>query len=188
MYPGQSQDGALQTLRNLFSHPKIAHFFPDTGHAQELNRLGLGSFGEDTWYVQGIGRALTYADRELDLRQTGSFDNHVAFFGNIYLAAAKEISYGRDSTIIRLREQVREICASDPRLSTYHAYCLAIAALEPSERERLRLVPNQTFYWRFLYDELSHFMNGEDRLCPLAGVRESLSFFSATLTILAPTL
>ena len=170
-----SRDGALQTLRGLFSHPNIAHFFPDSGHALELSRLGLGSFGEDSWYVQAIGRAFMHADPHLVA--DNRFDNDVAFFGNVYLAAAKQISYASDPAVGQLRERAREICANDLRASNYQAYLLATAELEIVERERLRLVPDQSFYWRFLFEELSHFVNGEERLRRMQACGKPVVFF-----------
>jgi hypothetical protein len=38
-------------------------------------------------------------------------------------------------------------------------------------------VPNQSFYWHFLYDELSRFMNGEERLRLLQACGKTVAFF-----------
>src|SRR5437762_2123715 len=81
-------------------------------------------------------------------------NDDVAFFGNIYLAASNKISHAGDPIVARLRERVHALRAGDPNLSPYHAYVHAIRMLEANERDALKLVPDQLFYWHFLYDEL----------------------------------
>jgi MoaA/NifB/PqqE/SkfB family radical SAM enzyme len=173
--PCDSQGGAREALRSLFAHPNTVHLFPDSGHAEELGKLGIGSFNEDAWYVQSVGRA--FADSGVQADAGKSFDDEVAFFGNIYLAASSRIPYAGNAALARLRDQARTSCAADWRLSAYHAYLRAIAALEPDERAELRLVPGQSFYWRFLYDELSFFMNGMERLRVLQSCGRDVAYF-----------
>ena len=173
--PFDSQGGAREALRSLFGHPNTAHFFPDSGHALELSKLGIGSFREDTWYVQSVGRA--FANSGLKTDDVQSFDDEVAFFGNIYLAGATRIPYVANAALARLREQAQASCAADWRLSSYYAYLNAIAVLEPDKRAELRLVPDQSFFWRFLKDELSLFMNGEERLRVLRSCGRDVAYF-----------
>jgi len=163
-HPEQSQGGALSILKRLFVHPNIVHLFPDTGHAEELARLGLASFGADDFYVQGVGHAFM----EVGNRGSAgdSFDHEVAFFGNIYLAASGKLPYAAQPEFTQLRRRVSETRSANPRLSFYHAYRDAIAALQPSARSRLRLDPDQSFYWRVMFDELTHYMNGEEWPAP----------------------
>ena len=106
-----------------------------------------------------------------------SFDHEVAFFGNIYLAASGKLPYAAQPEFTQLRRRVSETRSANPRLSFYHAYRDAIAALQPSARSRLRLDPDQSFYWRVMFDELTHYMNGEERLRAMQSCGRAVDFF-----------
>ena len=173
--PCESEVGARQRLRNLFTHPNIVHFFPDSGQAEELGRLEIGSFNDDSWYVQAMGKA--FAESGSRAEDGEHFDEEVAFFGNIYLSASDRIPYAADPVLAWVRNQARGSCAADWRLSAWHAYLQSISALEPHEKAALRLVPDQSFFWRFLHDELSYFKNGEDRLRILQLCGKEIAFF-----------
>jgi len=172
--PSDSQDGALEKLRTLFTDPRVVHLFPDSGHIEELGKLGIGSFGEDAWYVQGAGNAFVAAG----LQMAGSvFEDDVAFFGNLYLASSRKIPYAANPVLAQLRERARAASGADWRLSAYHAYRGAIASLDGSEQIALRLVPNQSFFWHFMYNELSRFMNGDERLRLLNSCGKAIAYF-----------
>jgi hypothetical protein len=59
----------------------------------------------------------------------------------------------------------------------YNAYTKAIHGLACSERSRLRLDPDQSFYWRFLFDELGVVANGELRLRKVLACGHHVTFF-----------
>ena len=159
-HPRESEKGALDTLKELFSHPRAVHFFPDTGHAEVLGELGMGSFDETAWYVQEVAKPFVRSGSE----RPDKYHEDVAFFGNLYLATSKAIPYSDAVGIAELRDKVRTACAANWSLSAFQAYSDAIADLDPDIRSSLRLDRDQSFYWRFLFDELSRFMNGEHRL------------------------
>jgi Glycosyl transferases group 1 len=172
--PSDSQGGVLERLRTLFADPRIVHLFPDSGHMQEFSNLGIGSFGEEAWYVQGVGSV--FVDVGLQTDRSG-FDDEVAFFGNLYLASSKRIPYAADPPLAQLRERARAASGADWRLSAYHAYRDAIAALDPREQIALRLVPDQSFFWHFMRNELSLFMNGDERLRILKSCGKTIAYF-----------
>lgn len=173
--PDESRSGALKILRDLFARPNVIHFFPDSAHAAELGRVGVTSFDDDRFYVQAIGSP--FLEFALQAAQSNSFDEEVAFFGNIYLDSAKGIPYARDQALGRLRERARAAHAADWSLSPYRAYVQAIDALGSGERAALRLLPDESFFWRFLYDELVFFMNGDERLRKLRSCAREVAFF-----------
>jgi hypothetical protein len=173
--PDESQPGSLGTLRKLFAHPNIVHFFPDSGHAQELTRLGLGAFNEDTWYVQGVLKTFMGACPRND--EGHGFDNEVAFFGNLYLAASSKIPYAGDMALIQVRDRVKMASSADWQLSPCEAYFQAIADLGWDARLGMRLIPDHTLFWRFLFDELSLFNNGHNRLRMLQSCDREIAFF-----------
>jgi hypothetical protein len=160
--PGESDDGALDTLKELFSRPDVAHFFPDTGHAGALGELGIGSFDETAWYVQEVAKPFARAGSSAERPE--KYQENVAFFGNLYLATSQAIPYSEVRGIAELRDKARMACAANWSLSAFQAYSDAIGDLEPDMKSSLRLDRDQSFYWRFLFDELSRFMNGEHRL------------------------
>jgi glycosyl transferase family 1 len=172
--PSDARGGALEKLRTLFAHRGIVHLLPDSGHIEELRKLGIGSFGEDAWYVQGIGSAFLDAGLQMDRSR---FDDEAAFFGNLYLASSKRIRYAADPALAQLRERARAAYGADWRLSAYHAYRGAMAALDPREQIALGLVPDQSFFWHFMYNELSRFMNGDERLRMLKSCGKEIAYF-----------
>jgi len=173
-HPQESIVGALNSLRWLFLNPNIVHFFPDTGHTQELGKLGIASFDETTWYGQAMGNA--FVNSGLHANSGESYDEEVAFFGNIYLAAASKIPYSNEPGIAELRDHVRAFRGADWSLSAFQAYCDAIDALDLNTKSALRLDPDQSFYWRFLYEELSKFMS-EDRLHILQSCGRPVAYY-----------
>jgi hypothetical protein len=173
--PSQSGAGARETLKNLFTHPNVVHFFPDTGHAHEISKLGIGSFDEDSYYVQAVGPAFTQPGGRAE--DDECFDNEIAFFGNVYLSESKKRPYAGNTGLAGLRVQARASCAADWRLSAWHAYLRAIDTLEYDERVALKLIPDQSFFWRFLHDELCLVMNGADRLRILQSCGKEIAFF-----------
>ena len=173
--PRKSRSGTLEILQDLFARPNVIHFFPDSAHAAELGRLGIALFDEDRFYVQGVGSP--FMEAGLRAAESNSFDDEVAFFGNIYLGSSKAIPYSGDRTLARLRERARAAHAADWSLSPYRAYLEAIDALEPGERAALHLLPYKSFFWRFLYDELVFFMNGDERLRMLRSCGREVAFF-----------
>jgi hypothetical protein len=174
-YPWESQAGALAVLTGIFSHPNAAHFFPDSGHAEALGKMGIASLDEDSWYVQEVGN--TFAECGLRADGSESYQDDVAFFGNIYLADSNRIPYSSDPAVAELRARARASCTADWSLSAFHAYSDAIATLDPGRRTALRLEPNQSFFWRFMFDELSRFMNGEDRLRVLQACGRAVTYY-----------
>jgi hypothetical protein len=124
--------------------------------------MGIASFGDSAWYVQGVARPFVESRRDSSRQE--HYDEEVAFYGNLYLASAKAIPYSAHHGIEELRTKARTACAGDWNLSAYDSYSQAIAGLDADTRSSLRLDLDQSFYWRFLYDELSRFMNAHHRL------------------------
>lgn len=160
-HPSESYGGMLGRLSELFRRPGIVHFFPDSGQAKALEEFGIGPFAETAWYVQGVARPFVECGADPELQDC---DEDVAFYGNLYLAAAKALPYCDVPGLASLRAKASAACAADWGLPAYHAYSRAIADLDAETRSSLRLDHDQSFYWRFLHGELSRFLNGEHRL------------------------
>jgi hypothetical protein len=173
--PAQSQDGALATLAAFFHGRNVVHLLPDTGHARELERLNIAPFPANAWYVQGVDRAFVQAGQQAD--REAAWDEDVAFFGNIYLAGSRQVPYSSDVAIVEFRRKARAACAADWNLPPFEAYSRMFAALDQGTRAALCLVPDQSFYWRFLFDELARVMNADDRLAILQSCGRPVAYY-----------
>ena len=162
-------------MRHLISHPSAIHYFPDTGHIARLRRLGMDIPSTDSWFVTSIPNVfIEQGDKRTD---RGGADNEIAFFGNLYLAAAKHINYSDESGLLKIRERALAALASDWSLAPYDAYVDLLNSADPGWRTRFHLEPNQAFYWRFLFDELSVVANGELRQRKMKLPSKSIFYF-----------
>lgn len=164
-HPSESHAGAISILRDLFCDPRIEHYFPDSGHLRALDRFGIASFDDARWYVQDVGDAFNHKDQSLESIER--YDEDVAFFGNLYLAKSKALSYSKDRRLIEIRSGAQAACSADWSLPAFQAYSDLIANLDADTKASCRLDPDQSFYWRFMYDELSRVMNAEYRMSVL---------------------
>ena len=172
--PGESSAGVLARLRALFKHPRAFHFFPDSGQIPALHDLGIADFPPDSAYLPGISHQ--YVDYGRDQGDSSGESREVAFFGNIYIAAARKITYA-DETLLALRGRALERLKADWDCAPYDAYREEIQGLSPALRSELRLGPDESFYWRFLFDELSVVANGERRLQVALECGRPLAYF-----------
>jgi hypothetical protein len=172
--PEDSTGGVIRQLRALFTHPLAVHFFSDSGHIAELRTLGIAEFRDDVCYVPGISHQYVEYGRTAhhDRGQNGD----VAFFGNIYIAAARRINYVHQE-LLTIRQQALAAVNADWDRSPYEAYLDEIKRLDAGASARLRLDPDQSFYWRFLFDELSYVANGERRLRMTLACGRPLTYF-----------
>ena len=103
--------------------------------------------------------------------------NDVAFFGNIYLAATEDIDLHLPHALLGVRDRALATTGSDWCHSPYDAYVAALELLDDDLRVRFCLDPDQTYYWRFLFDELSVVANGNLRLQKLRAAGRPISYF-----------
>ena len=173
--PQDSAPGTVSRLKRLLQHPLALHFFPDSGHVAELERMGLASFDYDPVFVTAVSQL--FVDHGTESPSQPATREQVAFFGNLYLAACAEIPYGDNPALRAVRHGAGVRCDADWDLAPFDAYARAIAELTPPQRTALKLEPDQSFYWRFLYDELSVVANGERRFRILSACNRPLAFY-----------
>jgi hypothetical protein len=169
-----SRGGVIGELRTLFNHPRAYHYFPDTGHIAEINRLGLGSFDANNHYTPGVPHE--YLEYGKWLRWRNGSTTRVAFFGNLWLTAANSIRYAQ-AELMEIRRQTVAESLSDWDLSPFKVCLNAITSLSSESRARLRLDPDQTFYWLFLDHEITRVANGEPRLRKLLACGRPVAYF-----------
>ena len=173
--PLYSTPDVKQALRSLLMHPLSFHFFCDTGYISEFRRLGIASFDQVNYAPSGY-----LSQAAIDCGRNGGgehCDNHtVSFFGNLYIEAARHIQY-QDGELTAIREAALNAVMSDWDYPAYYAYLREIDALDPKLRSKLGLDPDQSFYWRYLYDELCVVANGEPRFRKLLACGHPVTYF-----------
>ncbi|SEC60069.1 Glycosyl transferases group 1 [Rhizobiales bacterium GAS191] len=173
--PFYSARGVKQSLQSLLTHPLAFHYFPDTAHASEFHRLGIGTLDQN-WGVDfgSVGHQLVeYGQTEGDNINPA---HRVGFVGNLYLSATQDIRYD-DDALLAIRQAALAAVMADWNYPAYSAYLRTIGSLDPHLRSKLRLDADQSFYWRFLYDELCSVANGEPRFRKLLACGHPVTYF-----------
>ena len=172
--PLYSKGNVKQALRALLSHPLSFHIFSDSGQVSEFCRLGVAEFDHENFQTGGASQEfINCGDHAGGERQ---FKHSVSFFGNLYAQASRRIGYD-DQALTKIRERALSSVMNDWDYPAYRSYVGEIDALAPSLRARLRLDPDQSFYWRYLHDELSIVANGEPRFRKLLACGHPLTYF-----------
>ena len=171
--PSDSTGGVLDRIRRLMRHPSAFHFFPDSGQLAELRRLGVADFDADHRFIHGVSPEFDDRGVAADAEPPA---HDVAFFGNVRTAAAQTVAYA-DAALTAVRERALADCFTRWAQAPYHAYREAISALAPGERARLGLELDQSFHWRYLYDELCIVANGELRFRKVLACGRPLTYF-----------
>ncbi len=172
--PNESKAGVLQQLRAFFDHPRACHFFPDTGQIAALRRLGIAEFPANAAYIPGISHQYVDYGRAPDAAP--GENGGVAFFGNVYVAAARRITYAAEA-LLGIRQRALATLDVDWDRAPYEAYTDEIHRLAPALASELRLDPDQSFHWRFLFDEIGCVANGERRLRVALACGRPLTYF-----------
>jgi hypothetical protein len=174
-HPVESAGGVLNRMRGVMTHRNAVHFVPDTGHITRLQKLGIGGLSAESWMVTSVPMAyVEHGDQHAGIHDVG---NQLAFFGNLYLAAAKGIDYGQEIGLLRIRDRALAAARSDWSLAPYDAYVGVLDSIDNDERSRFHLDPDQTFYWRFLFNELSVVANGDLRLHKMTVTDRPICYF-----------
>jgi hypothetical protein len=172
--PSNSGEGVLSRMRDVMRHPRMVHFIPDSGHVMQLQKMQVLSASTDYSMVTNIPRVFI----ESGEHNVGRAPEHqIAFFGNLYLAAARKINYGEHAALREIRETALDALQTDWSLAPFHAYTNAIGAIDPEARAQLHLGEDESFYWRFLFDELSVVANGEPRFRKINSLGRPICYF-----------
>jgi hypothetical protein len=174
-HPAESTAGILNRMQEVMTHRNAVHFFPDTGHIKRLQEMGIVGLSPDSWMVTSV--PMTYVDYGDQHGDICNFGNQLAFFGNLYLAVAKDMDCGRETELLRIRASALAVAGSNWDLAPYDAYVHVLNSIDKDCRSRFHLDPDQTFYWRFLFDELSVVANGCLRFQKMNVVDRPVSYF-----------
>jgi hypothetical protein len=176
-WPGQPSDsgeGVLSRMRDIMRHPRMAHFIPDSGHVLQLQKMQVVSSATDYSMVTNIPRVFLESGDQNSSRVP---THQIAFFGNLYLAAATKIDYGEHAAIEKVRDRALSALQNDWSLAPFYAYADAIEATDHAVRTQFHLYEDESFYWRFLFDELSVVANGEPRFRKINSLGRPICYF-----------
>jgi len=176
-HPRESVGGVLERVHALITHPRTVHFVPDTGHAARLIGMGMRELSDAKFFVTSIPAAYINFGKQAQQDVGPASGPDVAFFGNIYLAATREIDQQLPHPLLGVRDRAMAMLESDWSLAPFDAYVKALQWLDDDLRVRYNLDPDQSFYWRFLFDELSVVTNGNLRLRKLRAADRPMDYF-----------
>ena len=173
--PVEAMAGSIQRLRDSLDHPCYAHYSPDRGHIAALDKLGVIDGSKVNFFLQpAYPNFIRYG---ASAPPSGAFRTRVAFAGNVYLEASRNLAFRNRKILAEI--EARVLTAKRKRLTEclWDLIMAEIRALDSSTRYRLRLNPDSTFFWRFLHDEIELVGNTEVRLSVLGGLKHQYDFF-----------
>jgi hypothetical protein len=173
--PEEASSSAIPRLRKALDHPLFIHYSPDRGHIAELDRLGVIDAAKVRYFLQPA--APNFVRHGYRARLNNGFNTRLAFAGNVYLNSSRNLPFGGEETLRGI--EARVLKAKRERLTDclWDLIVKEIRALETPVRTRLRLEPDSTFFWRFLYDEIELVGNTDARLAILTGLQRQCDFF-----------
>ena len=173
--PADGRRGAIERMRQLLNHPLYHHYSPDSGHIEALDRLGIISRERVRFFFQpAYPNFVNYGHLQ---PPAGAFRTPLAFAGNVYLEASCGLLSGQDPQIRAIEEHVMTEKKRRLTVPLWDLFVERIGTLEPPDRERLELVPDSTFFWSLLHDEIEVLGHTEIRLHVLGSLDREYEFF-----------
>jgi hypothetical protein len=173
--PEQSAVDALQRLRAALEHPLYYHYAPDSEHISILERLKVVRLNQVKLFVQpAYPNCVRYGYRAA---QRDIFRTRLSFAGNVYPEAAEHLPFRRDSVLRDIEERAISKKLKHFQKPFWDVLMAEIDALDRAERNRLRLEPNSTFFWRFVHDEVEVVGNTRVRLAVLSQLKHQCDFY-----------
>jgi hypothetical protein len=173
--PQEGIRGCVERLRRVLNHPLYFHYSPDRGHIEQMGRLGLIDPSRVRLFLQP---AYPNFIRYGYTRDRGAaYSSRVAFAGNVYLQQSKDVPFRRDRTLADIESRALEAKKSRLNECLWDLLMAEIERIGTSAAEGLKLTPDSTFFWSFMYDEIEYVGNTEVRLAILKGLKQECEFF-----------
>jgi hypothetical protein len=173
--PGEATTGAIHRIREALNHPLYHHYSPDRGHIDALDQLGLLTRDRVQFFLQPTyPNFLNYGYRQ---QPNGAFRTPLAFAGNVYVNASAALPFRDEPTLIDIEQGV--MAAKTERLSDalWDLFMARITTLDAPTRQALGLVPDSTFFWRFMHDEIEVLGTTTVRLAVLTALKHEYEFY-----------
>jgi len=170
-----STAGCIGRLRKALDHPLYIHYSPDKGHVAAMEKLGVISARQVRLFLQPAYP--NFVHHAYRTPPGGAFRTRMAFAGNVYMNAAEALAFRKDAVLAGI--EARVVAAKQNRLTEclWDLLRAEIDAIEPAERKRLRLDPNQSFFWQFAHEEIEVVGNTKVRLDVLTGLTREFDFY-----------
>ncbi len=166
---------SIRRLRNTLNHPLYIHYSPDRGHIAAFDKLGVIDARKVRFFLQpAYPNFVRYGHR---LPPRSAFRTRIAFAGNVYLKAARDLPFRKEPALAEIESRV--LAAKKTRLTEclWDLIMAEIGRLDRPARKRLGLHPNSTFFWNFMHEEIELVGNTEARLSVLAGLKREYDFY-----------
>jgi hypothetical protein len=173
--PAESSQGAIRRMRKALDHPLYIHYSPDRGHIAELDRLGVIDSAKVRYFLQPAYP--NFVRQGYRGRSSHGFNTRLAFAGNVYMQASRDLPFRGDKVLDEIETRVLKAKREQTTVCLWDLILAEIKALDKPSRRRLRLEPDSTFFWRFLYDEIEVTGNTDARLAILTGLKRECDFF-----------
>ena len=171
----EARGGAIQRLRQMLDHPLYFHYSPDRGHISALDKLGIVESSKVRFFLQpAYPNFIRYGHRTAP---SNTFRTPVAFAGNVYLQASQNLPFRAEAVLAGIETRILAVKKSRLTECLWDLAMDEISTLDSETRERLRLYPDSTFFWRFVHDEIEVVGNTEVRLSVLAGLQHEYDFY-----------
>ncbi|HEY1495730.1 MAG TPA: glycosyltransferase [Candidatus Solibacter sp.] len=173
--PAEAQRDALRRLRERLNHPSLFHYSPDRGHIAALDQLGVIPASKVNFFLQPAYPNFVRSGYRTP--PSNAFRTQVAFAGNVYLKAAKDLPFRNQSVLAGMESRV--LAAKKSRLTEclWDLIMAEIGALEKPVRTELGLEPDSTFFWHFMHEEIELVGNTDVRLSVLTGLKHEFEFY-----------
>jgi hypothetical protein len=168
-------EGALQRLKDMLSHPLYHHYSPDHGHMAALERLGAVDANQVHFFLQPAYP--NFVQHGYRMAPSNAFRTRVAFAGNVYLQAARDLPFRNENTLNAIEERVMSRKTAQLNEPLWDLLTAEIDSLDPSRRDLLRLGPDSTFFWSFMHDEIEVVGNTSVRLAVLSKLKHEYDFY-----------
>ncbi len=173
--PEESQSGAVRRIRRVLNHPLYLHYSPDKGHIEALDRAGIVEASKVRFFLQpAYPNFVRYGYRT---PPRNVFRSTVAFAGNVYLKAARDLPFRNQPQLAAIESRVMETKKAGLTACVWDLLMAEIQALDSRTRRQLRLDPNSSFFWHFMHEEIEVVANTEVRLSVLTGLKREYDFY-----------
>jgi hypothetical protein len=173
--PEQAIGDCIRRFREALDHPLYVHYSPDRGHIATLDRMGVIPAGSVGFFLQPAYPCYERYGRSAP--PSGPANGGIAFFGNVYLQASDKLSFRNHTVLKRIETSVLAAKRDSITASLWDLTMAEIDGLDRKTRERLRLDPDSSFFWRFVEDLIQTSGNTAVRLAVLKGLNRDLDFF-----------
>jgi hypothetical protein len=168
----ESSGGCVRRLRKALDHPLFIHYSPDRGHTSVMRDLGVLV---DQPVQQFLHIAFPAYMRPVE--ENPAIKPGIAFAGNLYFERARSLKYREHATLGSMEAAMLAGKVARPQASLWELLIEQIDRASPAERRELCLRPDDSFFWRFVCDEIVSVGSTEVRLSMLTALSHEFDFY-----------